>query len=411
MIHVCFGMHDANVKYSNFVGTTMASIFENTSTEVTIHILHDSTLTDDNRDKFSWLAGKYNQHVKFYNVDELCPDEMKFLRETVDEKNPLLGGVGMFYRLLISKVFDGDKIIYLDADIVVNLDIAQLWRIDLGDKVLGVIPEILSEVNGVEGMKKLFPLCRDGLAAVNDYFNSGVLLINVARLRNETQTVIRGFEVTMQNPDHCSYPDQDLLNYCFATESVKLPTTFDCFVRNARWDGELPQKKIYHYSGSSYGLGLGLDAKDPFNRLWLEYFAKTPWFDAQTIGRLFDEFQRRQDALKRQLIDLSSTLVRRKRVFFAPQENLMAIADIFAIQGDEEVIIADAEEADVTLLGAMKRFRGQKIFFIMLQDSAALRNFLTRQGFVPNEDFVDGFEFFTEDHGVKFNSYPFVKAI
>ncbi|MBR1807640.1 MAG: hypothetical protein IJ774_14815, partial [Selenomonadaceae bacterium] len=97
MIHVCFGMHDANGKYSKFVGTTMASIFENTLSEVTIHILHDSTLTDDNRDKFSWLAGRYNQHVKFYNVDELCPDEMKFLRETVDEKNPLLGGVGMFY--------------------------------------------------------------------------------------------------------------------------------------------------------------------------------------------------------------------------------------------------------------------------------------------------------------------------
>ena len=405
MIHVCFGMHDANGKYSKFVGTTMASIFENTLSEVTIHILHDSTLTDDNRDKFSWLAGRYNQHVKFYNVDELCPDEVKYLRETVDEKNPLLGGVGMFYRLLISKVFDGDKIIYLDADIIVNLDIAQLWRIDLGDKVLGVIPEILSEVNGVDGMKKLFPLCRDGLADMNDYFNSGVLLINVARLRNETQTLIRGFEVTMQNPD------QDLLNYCFATESVKLPTTFNRFVRNARWDGELPQKKIYHYSGSSYGFGLGLNMNDPFNRLWLEYFSRTPWFDALSIGRLFDEFQRRQDALKLQLIKLSSTLRHRKRVFFAPQENLMAIADIFAIQGDEEVIISDADEADVTLLGAMKRFRGQKIFFIMEQDSAALRNFLTRQGFVPNEDFVDGFEFLTEEHGVSFNSYPLVKVM
>lgn len=411
MIHVCFGMHDANGKYSKFAGTTMASIFENTSSEVTIHILHDSTLTDDNRDKFSWLAGKYNQHVKFYNVDELCSDEIKFLHDKLGKVIDMHFAVGALYRLLIRKIFNGDKIIYLDADIVVNLDIAELWYFDLGEKILAAVPEIFSEVDGVEGMKKIFPLCRDGFVDVNDYFNSGVMLINVDRLRAETQKLLNGFELASQTFDYCCYYDQDILNYCFATESVKLPTKFNRFTRNARWDGETPQEKIYHYSGSSYGFGLGLDAKDPFNRLWLEYFAKTPWFDAQTIGRLFDEFQRRQDALKRQLIDLSSTLVRRKRVFFAPQENLMAIADIFAIQGDEEVIIADAEEADVTLLGAMKRFRGQKIFFIMTQDSAALRNFLTRQGFVPNEDFVDGFEFFTEDHGIKFNSYPFAKVL
>ena len=73
MIHVCFGLYDKTGRYSKFTGTAMLSLFENTSADVTVHILHDDTLTQDNREKFIYLAGRYNQAVKFYNVEELCP--------------------------------------------------------------------------------------------------------------------------------------------------------------------------------------------------------------------------------------------------------------------------------------------------------------------------------------------------
>lgn len=116
MIHVCFGLHDGDGKYSKFVGTTMASIFENTRSEVTAHILHDNTLTDDNRDKFSWLAGRYNQRVEFHNVEKLCPDELKFLREKLADKIQTRFSIGALYRLLIKKIFGSGKVIYLDAD-------------------------------------------------------------------------------------------------------------------------------------------------------------------------------------------------------------------------------------------------------------------------------------------------------
>ena len=141
MIHVCFGLHDGNGRYSKFVGTTMASIFDNTTAEVTIHILHDDSLTDDNREKFFRLAERYNRRVKFYNVDELCADDIAYLHEKLAEAVKRRFGIGAFYRLLIRKLFDGDKIIYLDADIIVNLDIAELWRVDLGEKFLPPCPK------------------------------------------------------------------------------------------------------------------------------------------------------------------------------------------------------------------------------------------------------------------------------
>ena len=50
------------------------------------------------------------------------------------------------YRLLIPQVLTSDieTVIYLDSDIIVNLDINELWRINLEDKPLGAIPEIFA---------------------------------------------------------------------------------------------------------------------------------------------------------------------------------------------------------------------------------------------------------------------------
>ena len=82
MIHVCYGLNDWDGRFTKFVGTSMLSLFENMSTpppfdKVTIHVLHDNTLTDDNRDKLTYIAGKYNQTVKFYNVEILCKNRIE----------------------------------------------------------------------------------------------------------------------------------------------------------------------------------------------------------------------------------------------------------------------------------------------------------------------------------------------
>ena len=86
MIHVCFALHYKTGHYSKFTGTAMLSLFENLSTpprSTTVHILHDNTLTTDNRDKFIYIAGQYNQLVKFYNVEELCVDKIEAINHIV----------------------------------------------------------------------------------------------------------------------------------------------------------------------------------------------------------------------------------------------------------------------------------------------------------------------------------------
>ena len=52
MIHVAYAVHDEHGSFSKFTGTSIASIFMNTSSRVVIHRLHGESLSKENREKF-----------------------------------------------------------------------------------------------------------------------------------------------------------------------------------------------------------------------------------------------------------------------------------------------------------------------------------------------------------------------
>ena len=404
MIHVCFGLHDKTGRYSKFTGTTMLSIFENTNSEVTVHILHDNTLTQDNRDKFSAVANQYNQRVEFYNVEEICANELAEYIALIPSVKNYYVSVATLYRLLATKLLapDIDKVIYLDSDIIVNLDIEELWKFDLGDKILGVVPEILNR----NDVHKVFALCRDGLVKDDDYFNSGVLIMNLAALRGEKNFFADWAKRSEKNPDYREFHDQDMLNYCFSTRTVKLPLKFNRFVLLARVENELHVgEKIYHFAGK----GLGTDTEDPFNDLWLKYFAKTPWFTAEAIGRLCAGFRQVYVESNLAIIRLTTAMSGKTRVFVVHKDSCDAIKKLFAVRTDEDVITADKYIPLQDIFEQMNSSRGKKIFFIFVPDFP-FENF-ERLGFVRGKDFLNALEIVSNDYGFLPKSHAIIKAM
>lgn len=148
-----------------------------------VHILHDNTLTQDNCDKFVYIAGRYGQAVRFYNVEQLCANEISYFKEM-----NLVYTVGSIFRFMILNLFpkEIEKIIYLDSDVIINLDIKTLWEIDIGDKPLAAVPEIANESIDPQ---LFFPICREGFVKGENYFNSGVMVMNLERLRREEETL------------------------------------------------------------------------------------------------------------------------------------------------------------------------------------------------------------------------------
>ena len=407
MIHVCFGLYDKLGTYAKFTGTTICSIFENTTSDVTVHILHDNTLTSDNRDKFIYLAGRYGQAVKFYNVKELCAERLAEFIEFFPTVKYSHVSVGAMYRFLLPEIIAPEikKLIYLDSDIIVNLDLKELWQVDLGDKPFAAAPEaVILNVYQPIVIKMKF-LIINSFVDSKDYFNSGVLLMNLNYFREAYDTVREGVKFCGQYPQ-CDTFDQDVLNYLFAKNYLKLSGKFNVFVDIERRHGHTSIRKvIYHYAS----LACTLEMRDPFNRLWMKYFIRSPWFDEGSIGRLYSGVQQMNVDLKNSMIQISAAMSGKTRAFFTTPANLDALKKIFLVRDDEEIILAENQSSLQKLIDAMKKSRGKKIFFILLPNFPFQA--LIQAGFELGRDFLNGYDFLSAAHGMPLNSYPLIQAM
>ncbi len=406
MIHVCYGLYDRTGRYSKFTGTSMLSLFDNTKSEVTVHILHDKTLSEENKIKLQRVAENFHQQIKFYNVEELCAEKISEFMELIPSLNYSTFTVGCMYRLLISYVIPAEfeKVIYLDSDTIVNLDINELWSIELGEKPLAALPEIENKVEVA-----LTPLIRFyGLINVEDYFNSGVLLINLNSMKNFEQDIRESIRFIGQK-EKLKLPDQDVLNYCFATKILRLPSVFNEFVDHARLVGNTSiEKKIYHYIGNA----LTFDMCDNFNRLWMEYFFKTPWMNTEIIHRIFVCVQELNNQSQNKLLELSAVMSGKRRIFFAELENFEGFKKLFKIKKSEEIIDGTKHDAIKILLRKMKKFRGIGYFILLVHDFEALKKILAAEKFVEGEDFADATEFLSTETGKNpLDTYFLIRAI
>lgn len=406
MIHICYGIYDKDGRYSKFVGTSITSIFENTNSDVTIHILHDDTLSEENRDKFFYLAGHYSQKINFHNVEKLVPEKIAELREKLGEVSKTKFSIGALYRLLIPQIFSQEisKVIYLDADIIVNLDIKELWQIELKEKILGAVPEIEIDVPTKYKLSGNY-LLREKIVAAEDYFNSGVLLLNVNRLRKEEKNFFEGIKFVAEHD--CGMFDQDILNYCFSKNYFKLPPKFDIFVnveRSARGNVQ-PGEKIYHYIADT----LNLDCNDKLNALWLKYFSKTPWFNFEMINNISDGIKKLYIEQKNFAVKISAIISGKERAFFVHRNNLEAVKNIFGIKDSEEIIFADSPDSLKKLVQAVGS--GDKLFFILVSNYSMIQSVLSQQGFVQDKNFIDGLSFLSDAYGIPFNSHSLIKIL
>jgi len=389
MIHVCFGLHDADGYYSKFVGTTMASIFENTCAPVTVHILHDNTLTADNRDKFSYLAGSYAQRVKFHDVERLCAEELNFLRDKLANVMSSRFGIGTFYRLLIRKILAPLKIsraIYLDADIIVNIDINELWRQDLANKPLAAVPEVDATLNDMITNKYLLV---ENFVAAENYFNAGVIMFDLGALG---ENFFRDGVQFLADHPKCECFDQDILNAFFSTRYLKLAQKFDSFVAAERQMNLSVARKIYHYAGQCIELKLD----DEFNRLFLENFSRTPWLNADALGNIAEAFRKSNDEhalIVQRVIQVS---VDHSRGFFVGSRNIAAVKMILHVHDDEPIIEDGGQNSFDELIAAMTRERG-RLFFICRGDYNKIKRRLMEAGFREFADFISGVSFMARE--------------
>ncbi|KAL1713031.1 glycosyltransferase family 8 protein [Schizophyllum commune] len=110
-----------------------------------------------------------------------------------------------------------ERVLYLDADVLVMGDLADLWNTDLQGKAIGAAPDV-GYPKGHPGLD----LARDN-ADSPMYFNAGVLLMDLTKMRSSAADLAR----LAQSATELRFKDQDVLNMHFAGDWAELSLKYN----------------------------------------------------------------------------------------------------------------------------------------------------------------------------------------
>lgn len=225
--------------FSPYVGVLIESILENARTEnnYDIVVLEDKISKENKATILSLVQAKTNISVRFFNIGSTL-DGYNF--HSVAKYVPKLTCA----RLMIPELFpEHEKAIWIDADTVVNHDIADLYNINVSDVLLAAVHDV-GVIDGY-GDQEIF----DKVLKVSrkEYFNAGVLVLNCTKFRKTytTQYVLE----TAARPDFAML-DQDALNYLCKKQIEYLPLTWN-YHSIYEYNHATPENIRHEYSSAS----------------------------------------------------------------------------------------------------------------------------------------------------------------
>ncbi len=154
-----------------------------------------------------------------------------------------LGGFATYLRIVIPEVSDTDRLVYLDADLLVFADLAELFAMPLGNQLLGAVSWHHADISND---KNLFKRLGQDSSAL--YFNCEVLLIDAAKRRQERITR-RCLELGDQYGKALPTADQTILNLVFHKALLPIPKRFNTPVAPGRapLPREMCSNRVIHF--------------------------------------------------------------------------------------------------------------------------------------------------------------------
>ena len=280
-IHIALCCDD---RYARHCSVTMLSVIRNTRhpERIVFALFHEDFSPGTRENIIQTFA---NDPCKITFVDLRNED---FATETFSSSWPKQ----VLYRFKVPELFPGrpDKVLYLDADTIVVADVAELWREKLNDCVIGAVSDLSNNTAARKGFREALALTEEA-----HYFNSGVLLIDVRKWKEQDveNTLIR---YIASHGSRLGFLDQDALNHVLRHKWKQLPQKWNMtrsLFRNYYRLGARRAVKFFapgiaqamdapgiiHYTGSPkpWQAACGL----PYREKYLEYLAQTPWKDCQ----------------------------------------------------------------------------------------------------------------------------------
>lgn len=199
-----------NTKYLMPARVMLTSLLENTREEVKIYLLYNSLEKSAIQSLSEYLCKKYHAELIAIFID------MKDFKEF-----PLSHhfSVETYFRFLAPTRLPKDvlRVLWLDSDIIIKKSIDEFYNTDFQGNCL-VACESNAQFKEPEKHSRF--KMKLGLREESIYFNAGVILFNIEKIREEyNQNVF--FDYMEKNKDKITWLDQDVLNVIFC-DSTKI---------------------------------------------------------------------------------------------------------------------------------------------------------------------------------------------
>lgn len=199
VIPIFFAVDDV---YIPFLAVTLESLIDNSSKNYyySLKILH-TNVSEENKKKINKYK-RENVDIEFVDLNyyiERVKDKL-YTRDYYTKST--------YFRLFVPDLYPQySKALYLDSDITVLGDIAELYNTDLGSNLVAGVPD--GAVQTIDVFKEYVEKVV-GVRDYNSYFNAGILLMNLSELRRFKFQ--EKFLYLLENVKFTVAQDQDYLN-------------------------------------------------------------------------------------------------------------------------------------------------------------------------------------------------------
>lgn len=208
-----------------------------------------------------YLMHRELSEYQIETLKKIVSDELNGELHEINLKDSFLDGakikhhfsVEMYYRIFASEYLPDDleRILWLDADIAVIKSIKNFYFMDFAEKSMVVCAHREKDERCLiskEAKKRL------NLKGEDPYFNSGVILMNLKKIRSEFNHEYT-MNLIMKLNDILNYPDQDILNILYRNDV--LWADYKEYNYQIHYDWNFPKEKehiesnvkIVHYAG------------------------------------------------------------------------------------------------------------------------------------------------------------------
>lgn len=282
--------------YTQHAGVTICSFLVNNPGTHSIHVISDH-ISERNQSLIRDICSASGSTAYFYFINSEDTKSFPVGEGTI---NPTLT-IATYFRLFMADILPKtiQKILYIDCDIIIDGSLDGLWNTPFQDgKCIAALEELAAIGN--DGCKRM------GYPLSYSYFNAGVLLIHLERLR-AFFSVEKASDFIKKHYADIRYHDQDVLNALLFDKKQFFELQYNVMDTYLIHDTEFPagyqqqreailKPTVIHYTG--YFKPWHTESTNPYTYKYYEYLRRTPWKDAQPKSKFTSNKTRMQFKLK-----------------------------------------------------------------------------------------------------------------